>query len=63
MTSLKVNPQFLIDETGERSSVLLTMRDYRRFLRHVEDLEDALALDHAIKTSSKMLKAAGISLE
>lgn len=36
--------------------MLLDMNQYRRMLRKLEDLEDALALDHAERTSKNLVR-------
>ncbi|MHB8652345.1 MAG: hypothetical protein ACYDA9_00545 [Terriglobia bacterium] len=46
-------PKFIVGTRGRREAVLLDMNQYRRMLQKLEDLEDALALDHAEKTSKK----------
>jgi hypothetical protein len=48
-------PKFIIGTSGRREAVLLNMSQYRRLLRRIEDLEDALALDRAEKTSKKLV--------
>ena len=49
MASSKV--QFLVDETGKKKAVVLSLREYRQLLRRVEDLQDALELDVAVRTA------------
>lgn len=44
--------QFLVDKEGYPKGVVLSMEEYRHLLRHLEDLEDALDLRHAVATSS-----------
>lgn len=48
-------PQFVIGPDGRKRAVLLQVKQYRRLLRRIEDLEDALALDRAERTSKKLL--------
>jgi len=45
--------KFVVGTRGRREAVLLDMNQYRRMLQKLEDLEDALALDRAEKTSKK----------
>lgn len=49
------NPQYLVDESGKRRSVLLSVRDYRRLLRYIEDMEDALKLDSSRRKSQEFV--------
>jgi PHD/YefM family antitoxin component YafN of YafNO toxin-antitoxin module len=46
-----VSPEYLVDRKGRTKAVLLRAADYKRLLRRLEDLEDALALDKAAKTA------------
>jgi hypothetical protein len=39
--------QFVVDEKGRRTAVLLSIRAYKRLLQAVEDLEDIHAADEA----------------
>ena len=39
--------RFIVDEKGEKKSVVLNLNDYSRLVEHLEDLEDALDLDKA----------------
>jgi len=48
-------PKFVVRTSGRREAVLLDMSQYRRMLRKIEDLEDALALDRAERTSKKLV--------
>jgi len=48
-------PKFVVGTSGRREAVLLDMNQYRRMLQKLEDLEDALALDRAERTSKKLV--------
>jgi len=50
-----LQPQFVVGPDGRKRGVLLDVKQYRRLLRRIEDLEDALALDRAERTSRKFL--------
>jgi len=52
MNHQSVKPKFVVDDRGRRKSVLLTVAEYRRLMKRIEDLEDALALDEARKTAT-----------
>jgi hypothetical protein len=46
---------FIVGPDGRRRGVFLPMAHYRRMVRKIEDLEDALTLDRAEKSSHKLL--------
>jgi len=48
---LNVKPKYLVDEQGKRTAVVLSMRDYRKLLQRLEELEDALDLDEAVEAA------------
>lgn len=48
---LSIEPKYVVDKDGTRSEVVLSVQDYQALLARLEDLEDALALDEAIKTA------------
>ncbi len=48
---VKSKPQYLVDEKGRKKSVFLNIKEYRELLRRLEDLEDALELDEAVRTA------------
>ncbi len=45
--------RYVVDQDGRRQEVLLSVREYRKLLRRLEDLEDALELKEAVKTETK----------
>ena len=45
--------RYLVDEHGRKRAVLLDMKEYSRLLRRLEELEDTLALDEAVRTASE----------
>lgn len=52
MTRSALSPRFVVDSEGQRRSVVLGMAEYKRLLRRLEDLEDALALDEARRAAT-----------
>lgn len=46
-----LHPQYVVDEHGEKRSVMLSIEEYERVMEIVEDLNDAAALDEAISHS------------
>ena len=49
---LNIKPRYLIDEAGRKTGALLSMKDYRRLMQRLEDMEDALDLDRAVRTAT-----------
>ena len=49
----KINPQFLINEKGEKTAALLSIKEFRLLMQCLEDLEDILEMDAAVKTESE----------
>jgi PHD/YefM family antitoxin component YafN of YafNO toxin-antitoxin module len=43
--------QYLIDDKGKKKAVLLGIKEYQQFLQRLEDLEDALSLDEAVRNA------------
>ena len=57
--AVRVKPnQFLVDEHGNPEAVVLSLTDYRRLMRLIEDREDTIALSRAIRTSRGTLSHA-----
>jgi hypothetical protein len=50
--SVRLHPQFVVDEKGERRSVLLSIEEFNAMLEEYENFADALALKEAIETST-----------
>lgn len=51
---MRLKPQYLINEQGERISVLLTVDEFRQLLEAVEDQIDTADLDEAMSTDSQV---------
>ena len=43
--------KYLVDEKGKKRAVLLDIKEYQQFLQRLEELEDALSLDEAVRTA------------
>jgi len=52
---MKLHPQFVIDERGEKKSVLLPVEDYECILEAIEDQLDAADLDEAIQQEKEVV--------
>lgn len=46
--------KYLVDEKGRKTAVLLDINEYQRFLQRLEELEDALSLDEAVRTAQSL---------
>ena len=44
---MTLHPQFVIDETGKRRSVLLPIEEYRDLMESLQDVLDAPLIDEA----------------
>jgi hypothetical protein len=44
-------PQYLLDEKGRKKAVLLNIKEYEELIQRIEDLEDALELQEAVRTA------------
>ncbi len=49
---LNINPQYLVDDKGEKTAALLSIKEYRLLMQRLEDLEDMLEMDAAIQTET-----------
>ncbi|MBM3934565.1 MAG: hypothetical protein FJ319_09725 [SAR202 cluster bacterium] len=49
----KSTRQYLVDAKGKTKSVLLSISEYEDMVRRIEDLEDALVLDKAVRTETE----------
>ncbi len=50
---LKINPQYLVDDKGEKTAALLTIKEFQLIMQRLEDLEDTLEMDAAIETETE----------
>lgn len=49
----KMKQTYIVDERGKKKSVVLDIASYRALLDHIEELEDALELDEAVRTETE----------
>lgn len=59
---LKSERQVLVNENGRPTAVILPLREYRRLLRRIEDLEDVRDLKRAAKTAGPLVAAPELRL-
>ena len=49
---LTINPKYIIDDEGEKTAAVLTMKEYHFLIKCLEDLEDILEMDPAVETAT-----------
>ena len=50
---LNIKPKYLVNDKGRKTAVVLSMKEYRLLIEHLEDLEDILEMDTAVKTETE----------
>ncbi len=50
---LKINPQYLFNDKGEKTAALLSIKEFQLLMQHLEDLEDILEMDAAVKAETE----------
>lgn len=50
---LKLNPQYLVNDKGEKTNVLISINEYQLLMQRLEDLEDSLEMDAAVQTETE----------
>ncbi|HEV2832090.1 MAG TPA: hypothetical protein VGW31_08920 [Hanamia sp.] len=50
-----MTPQFLIDAKGKKTGVFLSMKDYKKLMEELEELDDIKAYDKAKKKNEKTI--------
>ncbi len=48
-----INPQYLVNDKGQRTAVLLSIKEYEHLMQRLEDLEDILEMDVAVRTETE----------
>ncbi len=49
---LTINPKYIVNDKGEKTTAVLTMKEYHFLVKCLEDLEDILEMDSAVKTAT-----------
>ncbi len=49
---LAINPKYIVDDKGEKTAAVLTMKEYNFLIKSLEDLEDILDMDSAVETAT-----------
>jgi len=47
-----INPQFLVDDRGNKTSVLLSISDYESLMEEIDDADDVRLFDQAVDTQN-----------
>jgi len=63
MANTSTSPYFVVNDKGQKKYVLLSVAEYERLLQHLEDLEDALSLDEAVRTAKEFRNYADVRAE
>ena len=51
----KVKPRYLVDENGQRVSVILDIKEYEKLLADLEELQDVRAYDEAMASDEEAI--------
>ena len=49
---LNIKPKYIVDDKGEKTAAVLTMKEYHFLIKCLEDLEDILEMDSAVETAT-----------
>ena len=52
---IRIRERTVVDAKGRKVSVLLNIRDYKRLLDYLEDIEDVIAYDKAKMTRNEII--------
>ncbi|MGN6437745.1 MAG: hypothetical protein ACTHMM_14505 [Agriterribacter sp.] len=50
-----VNPQYITDDKGKKISVVLSIKEYKKIMEELEDLEDIKAYDKAMNRKQEFI--------
>ena len=49
---LNISPKYIVDDNGEKTAAVLTMKEYHFLIKCLEDLEDILEMDSVVETAT-----------
>ena len=49
---LNINPKYIVDDIGEKTAAVLTIKEYHLLIKRLEDLEDILEMDSVVETAT-----------
>ena len=53
---LKINPQYLVNDKGDKTNILISINEYQLLMQRLEDLEDSLEMDAAVQTETEFCR-------
>ena len=54
---LTINPQYLINDKGEKTAALLSIKEYQLLIQRLEDLEHMIEIDATVQTETEASQA------
>ena len=58
-----ISPQFLVDDLGNKTSVLLSLSDYEVMLEEIEDVEDSKLFEESMQEPYEFMIKRGLMNE
>lgn len=58
-----INAKYVVDKSGKKQAILMDIKEYSRLLKRLEELEDALELDKAVRAGGEFRDYAEIRAE
>ncbi len=52
MLKLKHKEEYVVDERGRKTAVVIDIAAYKAMIEHLENLEDALELDESVRSAN-----------
>ena len=49
---LTINPKYIVDDKGEKTAAVLTIKEYHLLIKRLEDLEDILEMDLIVESAT-----------
>ena len=59
----KMKERFLVDEKGTATAVVLDIKSFRKLMEHLEELEDTLEFDEAVRSAKSFRNYSEIRAE
>ncbi|MDI6760427.1 MAG: hypothetical protein QMD05_06340 [Candidatus Brocadiaceae bacterium] len=52
---IKIHTRYITDTEGKPSEVVIPVKEFKALLKHLEEMEDALELERAIKEAEELV--------
>lgn len=52
---IKIHTRYIMDTKGKPSEVVIPVKEFKALLKHLEEMEDALELEKAIKEAEEFV--------